>query len=1117
MDKIKNYITSTYTRGKVSAPSKPSKPSSSLPKDNAKKSTLPSKVLAANIKMMNNPSTERRRSLLSSNPSPKAPIDKKIDIKTLAKVAREKSTTTVNKPKNTTYKEPFKQKSAFMIDNKLKFKQRAASTSSSKNKTAISTSLSRSSKEKVNKIRGKKSEIKKEVSKFISEIDKASSKKKSNSDPKEKKNIKQNFVRANMKGHYVEKKRVRPINIRKYKLNKGRAFYKAQEKKDMSDSNYMGNGDKGVDIDNKQIIDETIGEKVPVFSEGFIVDKKGDITPNKNVITTRLTTALKSSLRKCVPLDTELKFLSKEFRYLLSDKKEEIEKLNQIKEEELHKKLTYTPVKEEDKMDIVEDDVVSEAKNDNNAIMSDEEISKLENDILLKVLEENFKHESFLDGQLQTIKSILNNKRTLTMIPPGCGKSLCFQLSSLVMEGLCIVVSPLISSITNNLVSLPQFLPGASLTSFTNHRQRDEIFAAIKEKKIKILFITPERFAVENFSDVEEISLVCFEDAGCVCPFSHSFRSSYISCETTIKKLNPSSLLFLSNSIGKSMQEYIIKKFNIETVIDVPVKISDKLTITISKDENKLQSLVKMLRNQKFKSMGLTVVFSNTIKSVNQITSFLNQNGLSASSYHSGKDELERSIVQSNFLKDKIKILVCTSSFASCLNKKDVKLIIIFEIPTSIEMMIQQLGKSCMNDNKKEVHCHMFLNDDDYFNQRKNILGENVDKTKLLKFIDYLYMQVLPSQSTTRVKRTYNESIGTEVKTYTQSASKDKNVFNHLPANISLNFSSVYDITDIKKQTQLFFITSLLSNCDINASDEVAEENSSKTSMTLLGIGPCVISVRFYKTSPAELAKEENIIKVILEHAKEKQGAYSFNTVEVCDLLGTTHIDLITYLFKLQSKGEITYEAKEDGAFLSIKKIPATFKDIITYLNFINRKSISINLTKLNSVYILLRKFSAINIDTFTKSQAIKCLSTYQSLSEYESEIKKNILDYFSYDEETSDISMAGNEIEKNVILPIYNIETQRESTAVVKEIEDFAVKEVEHNLGVNSVDIINILFGISFKGKEMKAYYSSPLWGKYVNYNYDYLLSVCEAAVTKAKSAVIEKGTPKKKMMKKN
>ena len=176
MDKIKNYISSTYTRGKPQMSSNPVKSSTSLPKDKApKKSTLPSKVLAANIKMMNNPSTERRRAKANSS-SPKAPIDKKIDIKTLAKVAREKSST-MNNPKNPTqYKEPFKQRSAFMIDNKLKFKQRPVSTSSSKNKATISTP----SKEKVNKIRGKKSEIKKEVTKFISEVEKVSSKKKSN-------------------------------------------------------------------------------------------------------------------------------------------------------------------------------------------------------------------------------------------------------------------------------------------------------------------------------------------------------------------------------------------------------------------------------------------------------------------------------------------------------------------------------------------------------------------------------------------------------------------------------------------------------------------------------------------------------------------------------------------------------------------------------------------------------------------------------------------------------------------------------------------------------------------------------------------------------------------------
>lgn len=1177
MMKMKNLIASKFSSSKDAKEQKDIKKTiTSKEKFQPPKSNLPKNVLHQNIKMINNP-PERKKSLPitrpKSLPTSKEKIDKNIDLKKLAKVTRDKKSISSVKDEKTKkakepekkYTGPYKTRSHFLLDNKLQFKkqksepQSKASSKPPSQPQSQPASKKKTTREPVNKVRPRRSEIRKEVKKMINQNDVPD--KKSNSDPKaskstkvqDKKFLNQNFVRANMKSHYAEKKRIRPINIRKYKLNRGKAFYAQQKQKNLNanteTSNYLGKGDKGLlDIDgDKMNEDEDMGDKMPVFSEGFI---QNEITPNKNenVITTRLTTALKSSLRKCVPLDTELKFLSKEFRYLLSDKKDEIEKLNQIKEEELNKKLNYnttTPIKEElteSKMEIDEEQktITKVNENDNSTIMTDEEISKLENDILSKVLEENFKHKHFLDGQLQTIKSILNNKRTLTIMQQGCGKSLCFQLSSLVMEGLCIVISPLISSITNYLISLPQFLPGASLTSFTSHRQRDEIFNAIKEKKIKILFTTPERFAVENFSDIEEISLVCFEDAASVCPMSHSFRTSYISCENVIKRMKPNSLLFLANNIGKSIKDYITTTFKIEKIIEVPLKISDKINISISKDENKLISLVKLLRNQKFKAMGLTVIFCNTIKTVNQVTSYLNQNGINASSYHSGKDELERSIVQNNFLKDKIKLLVCTSSFASSLTKKDVRLIVIFEMPNSIEQLIQQFGKNCasVGNNgdvtKKDVHCHIFLHDNDYFNQRKNILGDNIDKSKLLKFIDYLFMQILPQSTiqTTRIKRTYAEvmmGMDSVNKTYTQSASKDKNIYNHLPATISLNFNTVNEITDIKKQTQLFFLTSIISNTNLNDpslegnkshsedNDSSEDKNSNKCNISMLGIGPCTISIRFYKSTPQELAANEPIIKSILERAKEKQGAFTFSTIELCDVLGTTYMDLIAYLYKLQSKGEISYETKDDGVFLAIKHIPDSFKDLIAFLNLINHQAININLKKLNCAYILLRKYAALNVDAFlSKTPQIKCLSTYQSFSSYQDELKKTLLSYFAFDEDNADVLIAGNEIEKNVLLPIYNIETQRESSAIAKEIEDFAEKEVENNLGVNSVDIINILFGICFKGKEMKSYFSSPLWGKYINYNYDYLIGLCENAVTKAKTAIIEKGTPKKvKLMK--
>ena len=278
-----------------------------------------------------------------------------------------------------------------------------------------------------------------------------------------------------------------------------------------SEDKYMGKGKDGLDdIDTlkeetnaeliiepsgKTLIDE-VQEKNPCFSEGYLLealnpvmdksaikDKKHDLTPGR-LLTNKLTTALKSSLRKCLPLDTELRFLSKEFRYLLSDKKLEAEHLQKMKQESIEKKLNFGVQENAVKVE-------KEEKVENDELMSDEDVEILENDILLKVLDENFGYKTFLPGQLHIIKNVLNGKRTLAILPPAGGKSLCFQLPSLVLEGLTIVISPLLSAISDQLMNLPINLSGASLSSFTTHKQRNEIFNAIKEKKKSKFFLLP--------------------------------------------------------------------------------------------------------------------------------------------------------------------------------------------------------------------------------------------------------------------------------------------------------------------------------------------------------------------------------------------------------------------------------------------------------------------------------------------------------------------------------------------------------------------------------------------------------------------------------------------------
>ena len=1104
--------------------------------------SLPSKIIRDNLKFIGKPMVfydKKNSKEKKIDSKPIELIDKSINLKKLAKVTQVKDNEkdnpkkmkltedNENEKKNEIkkYKEPYKQKSHYLIDKTLKFKNldtkendiSQLNINSDKRNMSLDKEDNKKRRNTYNKIRKKRQDVSEEVKELME--GKNETKKKSNSEEKkEKKNL--NFVKMNGKKFYNEKKRIRPINIRKTKLNRSKQLYKYQKNtisKTTNSQNYLGKGNNGledletlkkeqteIDKDDSNYLN-IIEQKIPIFSSGYIknemtVEKK-DITPEKiieNPITNKLTTALKSSLRKCAPLDTELKFLSKEFKYLLSEQKDKVDKINKIKEEELHKKLEFTPsnnnkvnnnenkINSLNNMDIIEEEEIT-----------DEEIINLENDILLKVLEENFNYKQFLDGQLQTIKDILNNKKTLSILPPNSGKSLIYQLVSLVIDGLTIIISPMLSNILNHMATLPIFLNGASLTSYTTYKQKLEIFEEIKNKKIKILFVTPERFIIENIEELKSlnISFICLEDASIACPISSNYRSSYLNVNQIINQINPSSLLLLSNQIGPSISNYLVKNYNIGKVNNIPINIMSNCNISVSKEENKLNSLLKILRNQNYKNYSC-LIYCNSKKSVNRLSYFLNQNGLNASTYHSGRDEIERNMIQNNFIKDKIKTLICTHNFSSSITQKYVKLVIIFEIPNSIEHLINLISFY----REKETFTHIFLSDEDYFIQRKFIYGQNIDKSILLKFIENIY----GINQIKIKKRNYKES--------TEEITKENK--GTLPKNICINFNTISTNYDIKKSLQIYLLKSLIENKEINTND----------SLILQGIGACQISIRFYKTSPNDLSEKDNTMKIILKNSNEKQGSFTFNTNEVCNELNITFNEFMNYLYNLQGQGEISYEIKDEGMFIKVNSIPNTLRNIISYFSNLNQDIISLKLTKLNSLYILLRKFATNNYDCFSnlnennKNMQIKCLSSYNNFNLYNEQMKQIIMNYFKFENEnSSDNIIAGNENEKNIILPIYKIEIQRELTSVTKDIEDFINQEIKKKFNVNIIDIINILFGINEGNKDLKCYMSNNLWNKFSNYDYLQIYNICETIIQKAKSNLIDINFDSKKKLKLN
>ena len=1143
--------------------------------------------------------------------------DEKSDLKNIKETKIFKSK---EKIKTKEYKEPYKPLAHYIIDKNLRFEENKSkknnnnlikknnnnnnnTNNSTKNKNEFNSdeedelikskrkkiNLALNQNKKKNKLFKEKEKLKKEIDSLINEEPEKKEEKneitldKKDEKKKEKKSVSGNFVRLNLKKKYQDKKRFRPVKLRKIALNHSRELYKYQKNTiKNSTSNYMGKGNQGLEDmdtlmkeqndvdknDNKNLLNSLV-DKLPVFSQSFIeetqktpikIEEKGKeeikeeineeikekkIKIDKTPITNRLTTILKNSLRKKVSLDTELKFLSQEFKYLLSGQKDKINKLNEIKQETLLTKNALETIKEDNYepkqkiiTDIKEENIIQEELQNE---LPKEEIENIENEILITVLKENFNFDKFnSENQIKCIKCILNKQNTFYISSPGPYQNLVYEYCSLLFEGLTIVISPILPNITQNITSLSPCLKAAAITSFTTPSQKKEIYSAIKSGILNILYINPERFVLERIDDLKEfnISLICLEEILYSLPDSNHFRPLYINIINKIKILmdninednrnNKISILLLSNYITRKDKEKISDMYNIgnENIIEEIINIEPDMNICISKENNlKLNSLLKLLRafpksNNK-NDQNFCIIFCNYKKTINEVTTFLNQNGISATSYHGGKDEIERQIIQSNFIKNKIKILVCTSNYSLCFIQNFIKYIIIYEIPFSIEQLMNEFNKkNIMNTNK---YIHIFLDDANFLNQRKLIFSDILERKTILGFIDYIFIDNNDKKNIYKNKRNYLKSIGewSSINLGNDNSINNNNLINKIKC---LNFSSIEEIYNIKKNFALFFLLSLSNIKD--------QDNHLYNIIDVLGIGPSEITIRFFKTEPKNLSDAYPLLKTILSNCKERMGAYTFNVSNICNIADINdYNEILLFLYKLQELKEISYETKEDGIFIRIKsdiKKENNLKiNMLTYLYNLNNDLIKNKLEKLNCVYILLRKFAVNNISIFSNfvngdntNNQIKCLVFSGIYQDYKLEINKKIYSYFDlYKNNINNNSIkidaifAGNENEKDILLPIVKFESQRDKINFINDLNNLIKNFIQYDLSINTIDVLFVLIGYFQKGKGIKNYISHPMWNKYSNYDFEQLFEIVDTELKNIKIELInESGGNKSK-----
>ena len=1174
------------------------------PKEIKIKPKISQEIMNANLSLLGtHPMTQNLKKENNNNKLKENKEKEKLNLKNIkeTKINKDKNkekTDTQKNNNNKEYSQPYKPLAHYIIDKNLRFEENKSKNKNNKSEINLDKkkeednyefnsdeedelikskrrkiNLALNESKKKNKLFQEKMAFKKSLNSLLNDDEDINTKKEEKektdiklNDPKKnklKKSASGNFVRLNLKKKYQEKKRFRPVKLRKIALNHSRELYKYQKKTIKNTvSNYMGKGNQGLEDmdtlkqeqndaeknDNSNLLN-TLNDKLPVFSQSFIEetqktpmklesnDDNNDINEEKNIkeikdktpITNRLTTILKNSLRKKVSLDTELKFLSQEFKYLLSGQKEKINKLNEIKHQTLLSKNTILePINEENNNSKEKEEKIITDEPNNEELPNKEEIDKIESEILTTVLKENFSLDNFYSQkQISAIKSILNTQNIFYISSPGSNQNLIYEYCSLLFNGLTIVISPVLPNITQNITSLPPCLKAAAITAFTTPSQKKEIYSAIKSEILNILYINPERFVLEKIDELKNfnIALICLEEISYSLPDSNHFRPLYINIINKIKMLkedndNKISLVLLSNYLTQIDKEKISEMYEIkkENIIEEEMSIENNMNLCISKENNlKLNSLLKLLRTFPKNNKNIfSVIFCNYKKTINEVTTFLNQNGIGATSYHGGKDEIERQIIQSNFIKNKIKILVCTANYSLCFIQDFIKYIIIYEIPFSIEQLINEFNKkengNNINNNK---YIHIFLDDTNYLNQRRLIFSDILERKTILNFIDYIFNNDNNKNNNNKKKRNYLTSIG-ESEGINLSKGNSNNINLNNKSDLvnkikCLNFNTIEEIYNIKKNYAIYFLLSL--------SYMKNPENILNNLIEVLGMGPSEITLRFFKTEPKALSDEYPLLKTILSNCKERMGAYTFNVSNICNIANINNYnEIILFLYKLQELKEISYETKEDGIFIKYLKDFTTENNIkinlLNYFNELNNNLIQNKLEKLNCVYILLRKFAVNNSSVFfnldnndiknNNPAQIKCLVYSGNYSEYKNEINKKIFSYFDLyknnNNNKKDIIYAGNENEKDILLPIVKLENQRDKINFVNGLKNLIKNFLQYDLSINTIDILFVLIGFFQKGKGMKNYMSHPMWNKYSNYDFEQLFDIVDTELKNTK-----------------
>ncbi len=311
------------------------------------------------------------------------------------------------------------------------------------------------------------------------------------------------------------------------------------------------------------------------------------------------------------------------------------------------------------------------------------------------ILKKYWNYNEFKGLQEDIINAVINKNDVLALMPTGGGKSFCFQVPALMNEGVCLVISPLIALMKDQVQNLQKKnIPAVAIYSGMCFKDVEQVLLNASQNQYKFLYVSPERLESKIFKAYLEslqINLIAVDEAHCISQWGYDFRPAYLKIAKLRETFQKIPIIALTASATEIVQKDIVEKLQLNQV-KIFQQLFDKtnLSYSVFKVDSKINKVIEVLKNV----YGSSIVYCKSRKLTNYVAQLLTLQNISADFYHAGLSQEERNKKQENWIQNKTRVIVCTNAFGMGIDKPDVRTVIHYDTPDCLENYYQEAGRA---------------------------------------------------------------------------------------------------------------------------------------------------------------------------------------------------------------------------------------------------------------------------------------------------------------------------------------------------------------------------------------------------------------------------------------